>query len=247
MRAHQRWATALLTASAIAVCTAGCSAFPDIPAKKYAAAPTSGPAVDTPWLHRVAEPLVAPAPVKGEAAKIFGREAMEAAYAETVAFASDTTFDEMLLVPSPYRGKQQFLTEVSRMTAGMAEDYNAIVDAAWDGDQDAVQTVFAHRFFFDDDPDYMVQATGPLVLDHVIEDPHLFVERGPDREQPGVSFTQRGDVRMRVAGEDVLVRFIKTATYGLAPAPSGDSLRWRIDDCALEWTAAEPVPVTGTY
>ena len=40
------------------------------------------------------------------------------------------------------------------MTADMAHDYNAVVDAAWDGDQDAVETVFAYRFFFDDDPDY---------------------------------------------------------------------------------------------
>ena len=113
--------------------------------------------------------------------------------------------------------------------------------------QDAVQTVFAHRFFFDDDPDYTVQATGPLVLNHVIEEPRVFVERGPERAQPGVSFVERGDVRMRVDGEDVLVRFTKTATYWLAPTPAGDSFRWRIDDCALEWTAAEPVPDTGTY
>lgn len=246
MRSHAHRATTLAAALAVLLGTGACG-FPDVPAREHAAAPTSEAPVETPWLHRVAEPVVEPASVKGEAAKVFGREPMEAAYAEAVAFASDTTFDEMLLVPSPYRGKQQFLTEISRMTADMAHDYNAVVDAAWDGDQDAVETVFAYRFFFDDDPDYTVQATGPLVLNHVIEEPHVFVERGPERAQPGVSFVERGDVRMRVDGEDVLVRFTKTATYWLAPTPAGDSFRWRIDDCALEWTAAEPVPDTGTY
>ena len=123
MLLHVHRATALLAASAIVLGTAECGTFPDIPAKKYVAAPTSEAPVETPWL----------------------------------------------------------------------------------------------------------------------------VERGPGREQPGVSFSERGDVRMRVDGDDVLVRFTKTATYWLAPAPTGDSFQWRIDDCALDWTTAEPVPDTGTY
>jgi hypothetical protein len=246
MRSRARRATVFPVVVAVLLGIGGC-AFGDIPTKKYAAAPSSEAPIDTPWMHRVAEPVVAPAPIQSEAVKVFGREAAEAAYAETVEFASDTTFDELLLVPSPYRGKFQFLLGVSRMTADMAGEYNAIVDAAWDGDQDAADTMFAYRFFFDDDPDYTVQDTGPLVLDHVIEDPQLVVERGLGFDRPEVSFIQRGDVRMRVDGEDVLVRFTKTATYWLAPALPGNSFRWRIDGCDIQWTSADPVPDTGTY
>jgi hypothetical protein len=236
--------TALLVGSVVLLGTDGCG-FPDVPAS--AAAPTTEAPVHTAWRHRVAEPVVEPGRFGDEPAAEFGRAGVKAAYAETVRFAADTTFDEMLLVPTPYRGKAQFLRHVSRMSMDMATDYGAMVDAAWDGDTAAADELFACRFYFDDDPAYRLQATGPLVLDHVIEDPQMYVERGTGVAQPEVSFVQRGDVRMQVDGEDVLVRYIKTATYWLVPAPPGDAFRWRIDGYYIDWDTADPVPDTGTY
>jgi hypothetical protein len=246
MRAQRSRATALLLSAAVALTTSGCVAAPvalfaDVPA------PATETPVETPWRHRVAEPVVEPAPIEGEPVEVFGRAAVEAAYDETVEFAANTTFDEMLLVPTPYRGKAQFLRHVSRMTATMSGEWNALVTDAWNGDQDALEGVFACRFFFNHEPGYRIQETGPLVLEHVIEDPEIAVARDEGIEAPQVSFVQRGDVRMRVDGEDVLVRHIKTATYWLAPAPPGDAYRWRIDGYDITWETADPVPDTGTY
>lgn len=229
------------------VLTAGGCGFPDAPPQPYGAAPSTEAPVHTPWRHRVAEPVVEPGSFGDEPVAAFGRAGVKAAYAETVRFAADTTFDEILLVPSPYRRAEQFLTQVSRMSMDMADDYNAMVEAAWAGDTAAADRLFAARFYFDDDPDYRVQPTGPLVLDHVIEDPQMFVEHGAGPARPEVTFIQRGDVRMQVDGEDVLVRHTKRATYRLVPAPPGDAFRWRIDGTYIEWDTADPVPDTGTY
>lgn len=248
MRARR--GVAALTLAAALLAAGGCTDAPVSPRKQAAAAASAaGPpeTVETPWRHRVAEAVVAPAKIGGEPVDVFGRQAVQAGYAEAAEFAAATTFDEMLLVPTPYRGKAQFLRHVSRMTPSMAAGYNDLLDAAWDGDQEAADMLFAMRYYFVGDGDGDLQETGPLVLDHVIEDPQAFVERGLGRAQLAVSFVQRGDVRMVDDGEAVLVRYTKTATYWLDPAPPGDSHRWRIDFQDVAWTADEPVPDTGTY
>jgi hypothetical protein len=221
----------------IVLAASSCSAGTGSPA----ATRTSGAAPSgTPLFERVADPEVEPATFTGEPVEVFGSAAVDAGYAETAEFAALTTFHLGTLLPGPLRQPQQFLRHSDRMTAEMAQEHRDIVDRAFAGDPDAADALFPARVYFNEDDDYLPRETGPLVVEHVIEDPQVFVERGAGRDQLEVSFVESADLLVQEDGTPAVWRLTKTATYWLDPAPPGDSHRWRIDGIDMEWTSDLP-------
>jgi hypothetical protein len=199
----------------------------------------------TPLFERIAAPSVAPAQFEGEAVAVFGEALVDAGYAETAEFAALTTFDIVTLLPSPLRTEQQFLRHSDRMTARMAAEYRGVVERAFAGDAAAGDALYAARFFFNDDDEYQPRKGGPIVVDHVIEDPQVFVERGAGRDQLEVSFVQRADMLVQKNGAPAVWHLTKTATFWLDPGPPGDSRRWRIDGMDVAWSSDAPGQGTG--
>ena len=239
--------------------TAGCARCPTCRAATYAAAPTSEAPVETPWLHRVAEPVVDTAAVgqgRGREASSGGSR-WEAAYAETVAFASDDHLrrDRCSCRARTAGTQQRPHRRVSRMTA---DDGPRLQRARRRGPGTASRTpsrpCSPHRFFSDDDP--RLPRSRPdgrrSSLNHVrsrIRASVSWTEARAARRSRRSAFVERGDVRMRGRRRGTCwSAFTKTATYCAwprrRPATRSDGASTTAPSSGL---SADPVPDTGTY
>ena len=183
----------------------------------------------------------------GEPTALFGRRQVAQGYAEAVWFASATTFAAQTLLPGPWQNPGAFPRHSSRMTADMAKETRTTVEACWDVDPDACDLLHSWRFYLVEDDRYELQAEGPFVVNHVIHEAGVWVDRTEDEPHLAVRFEQRGDLRVRMDGEDVLVPLVKDATYGLVPAPEGTTYAWQIGWIDVSWVELEPRPDTGSY
>jgi len=240
-----RLATAVL--AAVVVATAGCgqsepsvTAGPPVPGLERAVHQSQG---------KVPAPTVERLDLRGgEAMEVFGRRQVAQGYAEAVWFASATTFAAQTLLPGTWQNPGAFTRHTSRMTAGMTELTRTTVEDCWDGDTEACGIVYAWRFYVSQDEQrYELQPEGPLVVDHVISGSRVWVDRRSDEPRLAVRFEQRGDLRVRMDGEDVFLPLVKDATYLLVPAPEGTNYTWQIDWIEASTTELDSVPDTGTY
>jgi hypothetical protein len=184
----------------------------------------------------------------GEAVEVFGRRRVEQGYAEAVWFASATTFAAQTLLPGPWQNRGAFTRHTSRMTTGMAALTRTTVEDCWQGDTEACGIVYSWRVYVsEDEKRYDPQPEGPFVVDHVISGATVRVDRRADEPRLAVRFEQRGDLRVRMDGEDVLLPLVKEATYLLVPAPEGSNSTWQIDWIEGSTTELDAVPDTGSY
>jgi hypothetical protein len=182
----------------------------------------------------------------GEPTDVFGRRAVAQGYAEAVWFAAATTFAAQTLLPGPWQNEGAFTRHSSRMTADMARENQETVRDCFDGNVDACDLMYAWRFNYVEDDAYQLRTRGPVLVHHVIHEAGVWVDRSSGEPQLAVRFEQRGDLRVRQDGENVLVPLVKDATYWLVPAPEGTSYSWQIDDIDVSWVELDPVPDTGT-
>ena len=179
---------------------------------------------------------------------MFGRRQVARGYAEAVWFASATTFAAQTLLPGPWQTEGAFTRHTSRRTAEMAETTAETVADCFAGDDDGCGRVYGWRFnFLPEEEDHQFQTEGPLIVDHVIHEAAVWVDRTYGEPQLAVRFEQRGELRVRRDGEDVLVPLVKDATYYLEPAPGGTTYSWGTDGIDVQWVELAAVPDTGRY
>jgi hypothetical protein len=227
--------------------TAGCGAAAPVEAAAEPVVPGLEEAVHQSQ-GKVPPPTVERLDVRtGEAAEVFGRRRVAQGYAEAVWFATATTFAAQTLLPGPWQNPGAFTRHTSRMTAGMTGVTRTTVEDCWDGDLEACGTVYAWRVYLGEHDRYELQADGPFVVEHGISGARVWVDRRQEEPRLAVRFQHRGDLRVRMDGEDVLAPLVKDATYVLVPAPEGTNHAWQIDWIDASVEELDAVPDTGTY
>jgi hypothetical protein len=237
---------ATVVAGLVLTATAGCgtrtpsdgAAEPVVPGLEKAVHQSQG---------RVPAPIVERLDPAAEAVEEFGRERVQQGYAEAVWFAGATTFAAQTLLPGPWQNQGAFTRHTGRMTTEMATLARTTVEDCWDGDREACGIVYAWRVYLTEESDYALQPEGLFVVHHVIDRASVSVDRSWAEPRLAVRFEQRGDLRVRMDGEDVLIPIVKDATYLLVPAPEGTGHAWQIEWIDAAPVEQEPVPDTGTY
>jgi hypothetical protein len=199
-------------------------------------------------LGRIAVPTVERISAReGEPTEAFGRRSVVRAYAETVWYATATTFSLNTMWDTPLRGPAQFTRHTSRLTAEAASELRTTAGQCFDGDSDACGMLHAQRFYWTEWDEYELQPRGPLLVDHAIREPYLWMDRSGEEPQLVVRFEQRADVRVRRDGVDLLLPLTKDTSFWLVPAPEGTNHDWQIDFIQADWSQQAPRPDTGSY
>jgi hypothetical protein len=197
----------------------------------------------TPGGPRVPAPEVEAGSFHGPAVDAYGDNLVQAAYAESVQFAADNTFDERLLAFSPGLTPDDYRRPTERMTGPAAQAWLDTVQRALGGDDEAGWNVFDLTFQFAFADGDGLRADGPLVIDYVIENPTVAL--APDGERLEISFDERADLRTVYGGVPALKPVTKRVTAVLVPSPAGSPYHWQVDEYSAETTLAEPVTDIG--
>lgn len=247
---HRRTTAALASAAALLVLTAcgdtGGSDAHASGADPSTAAPSSTEAPEE--TSRIAPPDIDPQEFGGEAVDVFGRDMVDAGYAEAAAFTAETSFREELLSATIAAPTVEQLTgPTDWMTPSMAADYTDGIRRAVDGDAEAQKGVSSMHFFFAPTQGYEPQPSGPLLVNHVITGTDVSVSRTTGVDRLVVTLQQDADYRLLRNGAPVLSHLSKSATLWLVPAAPGSPHRWAVDGYQAGWESTDGVPDTGTY
>ncbi len=172
------------------------------------------------------------AEVEPSAVALFGQESVDQAVAEITSFAVTEAFPPALLDPEQRDfTREELIGEgiVDRLTVEAAEGWEALVDAALEGDSDARDGVRALRFY-DVDEQWTLPVDEPVVVSQQITELYVDVDdtAGPGQELLSISFDHDATLAFREEDRPVDLGIEKSVTFWLTPAAAEERFSWSI-------------------
>lgn len=192
----------------------------------------------------VEEPTIAPVAVA-----VFGKERVEEAHEELVAFALRRAFPEELLNPQKdtYTAEELTAGVRNQLSTGMADEWAALVMSARAGDAGAQEAVRVLQFYHLDDPTSALPPGGETLAHQQIMDSRIDVETtGTTGQEMQLVITWEHSATLDLvdvaagAQESYTLDIAKTMRFWLTPstAPSGSS--WLITNYDGSYTLDVP-------